>query len=131
MTSTYGQAPYFTLIHFLVWTFFIPTPLLAQEDLLGLGYGAESGLENRDVRSTAVDMINVLLSLLGIIFVGLIIFAGFKWMTAAGSEDAISSAQSIMKGAIVGLLVILAAYSITNFVLASAFEATTGYQYPK
>lgn len=105
----------------------MPCILFAQD--LGLEYGAESGLQNRDVRTTAVDIINVALSFLGIIFLGLTIYAGFRWMTAGGNEDAISTAKKTLTAAVIGLVIILLAYSITNFVIGSAYEASTGYNY--
>lgn len=103
---------------------FAPSVLFAQD--LGLEYGQLSGLENRDIRSTGVSIINVILSFLGILFVGLTVFAGFKWMTSAGSEEAITSAKKTLTAAVIGLAVVLLAYSITNFVLGSAYEATVG-----
>lgn len=70
-----------------------------------------------DIRYRIVKIINSILAVLGIITIILIIYAGFRWMTSAGNEDAISSAKSILKNAIIGLVIITFAWSITLFVL--------------
>ncbi|MDO9399502.1 MAG: hypothetical protein Q7T79_02350 [bacterium] len=69
-------------------------------------------------------VINVVLSLLGVIFLILIIFAGFNWMTAAGEEEKITKAKSTITAAIIGLIVVLSAYAISYFVIFQISTAT-------
>ena len=59
------------------------------------------------------------LSMLGIIFLILLIYAGFLWMTAAGNEQQVTKAKSMITTAIIGLIIVLSAYSISYFVLGS------------
>ncbi len=66
--------------------------------------------------------IRILLSLLGVIFTVLIIYAGYLWMTAAGNDEAVSKAKSIISTSIIGLIILLMAYSITNFVVTRVME---------
>ncbi|QQS60425.1 hypothetical protein IPN41_00350 [Candidatus Falkowbacteria bacterium] len=61
-------------------------------------------------------IIKSFLGLLGVIFIILIVLAGYNWMTAAGDEEKIKKATSTIRSAIIGLLIIIAAYSITYFV---------------
>ncbi len=63
-------------------------------------------------------VIKAFLSLLALIFVILIILAGFNWMTAEGDEDKVRKAKDTIKRAMIGLTIILAAYAITYFVFA-------------
>jgi uncharacterized membrane protein len=98
--------------------------LLAQGDPLGLEYGRASGLGEQDVRSTTAGVINVALSLLGIIALVLIVYAGFMWMTAAGNSEQIDKAKGILRAAIIGLVIILMAYSITQFVVDNLTDVT-------
>jgi uncharacterized BrkB/YihY/UPF0761 family membrane protein len=77
----------------------------------------ESKNSPTDIRYQIVNIINIILTLLGIITIILMIYAGFRWMTSAGNEDAISSAKNILKNAIIGLVIITFAWSITVFVL--------------
>jgi hypothetical protein len=59
-------------------------------------------------------IIQVLLGFLGIIFLILTIVSGFKWMTAQGNDDEIKKAKKTLTNAIIGLVVVLAAYIITS-----------------
>ena len=85
-----------------------------------------AGLTNADPRVIASRVINVVLGILGTIATVLIFYAGFLWMTAAGNEDDITKAKSIMTAAIIGLVIILASYSISNFFVKSAYKAVQG-----
>ena len=62
------------------------------------------------------QFIAVFLGLLGIIFVALMIYAGFKWMTAAGDADDVKKAKATIRMAIIGLVITIAAYALWNFV---------------
>ena len=83
-----------------------------------------TGLGERDPRSIAAQVINIILGFLGIIAVGLILYAGFKWMTAGGSEDKITEARKLLVAGVIGLVIILAAFAIANFVLTQLIRAT-------
>lgn len=64
-------------------------------------------------------VISAFLGLLGIIFLVLIIYAGYNWMTAQGDEDKVTKAKDTLQRAVIGLIIIIAAYSITYFVFSS------------
>lgn len=61
-------------------------------------------------------IIRVVLSLLGIIFLVLLILGGYQWMTAGGDEKQVEGAQARIKTAVIGLVIVLSAYAITAFV---------------
>ncbi|KKP91560.1 MAG: hypothetical protein UR94_C0015G0010 [Parcubacteria group bacterium GW2011_GWA2_36_10] len=84
----------------------------------GLETAAEgTGLKTIDsVPEAARILINAALSLLGVIFIIMIILAGFKWMTASGDPKKVEEARDNIKNAVIGLAVVLAAYAITYFV---------------
>lgn len=71
-------------------------------------------------------MINVVLGFLGIIFLVLILYAGTLWMISAGNEEKISKAKKTMVAAIIGVAIVLAAYSISYFVINQLLVATKG-----
>ncbi len=60
------------------------------------------------------------LSLIGIIFFALMIYGGLRWMFSMGSEENSQKALQIIFSAIIGLLIVMAAYAITQFVFISA-----------
>jgi sorbitol-specific phosphotransferase system component IIBC len=113
----------FTLVFSL--SLLLPLAASAQVDI-GLDYGKATGLGYADPRTTTAQIIRNVLGLLGIITTCIILYAGFKWMTSGGSEEDISKAKSMLSSAVIGLLIIMSAYSITIFVISSLAKSTTG-----
>ena len=75
--------------------------------------------------ATAIaEIIRVVLGFLGVIFIVLIVYAGFVWMTSAGNEEKVKKAKDIMVAAIIGVAIVLLAYAITYFVIDKLLEAT-------
>jgi hypothetical protein len=70
------------------------------------------------------NVINVVLGLLGVILVLLVIFAGFLWMTAQGDADKVKKAKAMLTNAVIGMVLIFAAYSISAFVIDKLVSAT-------
>lgn len=107
----------------------MPAIVRAQEDILGT-QPVESvlggTLGTRDIRETVASIINVALSLLGIVAVVIILAGGFTWMTAAGNEEKVDKAKKMIFAGIIGLAIILSAYAIARFVISSLITATTG-----
>jgi len=79
-------------------------------------FGDKIPTENVSVASFVGRIINVVLSFLGIIFLILIIYGGFMWMTAGGKEEKVQKAIQIFTNASFGLLIVIAAYLITRFI---------------
>ncbi|MDD5527930.1 MAG: hypothetical protein PHO56_03045 [Patescibacteria group bacterium] len=64
-------------------------------------------------------IINTALSLLGVVFLGLIIYGGIMWMTAEGAEERVEKAKGIITNSIIGLVIVLAAYAISYFIISA------------
>lgn len=97
---------------------FIPTALWAGD--FGLTEAAnETGLKggSTDITKIVADFVNVALSMVGVIFLILFIYGGFKWMLSRGDSKEIEEAQGILKAAVIGLVIIFSAYALTNFVV--------------
>lgn len=92
---------------------------------LGIGYGSATGLSNSDPRLVAARVIRVAMSLLGILAVAILIFAGFTWMTAGGNDEKIGEAKKWMFAGVIGLALILSAYAVATFVVSQLVKATT------
>jgi cbb3-type cytochrome oxidase subunit 3 len=89
----------------------------------------ELGLPLADVNTVegpalvfVAEIIRIVLSFIGVIFLVLIIYAGFLWMTAAGEEAKAGKARSIIFDSVVGLAIIIFSYAITTFVLGIFFS---------
>ncbi len=72
-----------------------------------------TAMETEDIIAAVITTV---LSFLGIIFVILIIFSGYQWMTAGGNEDQVKKATARIKNAVIGLIIVVFAYGITAFV---------------
>lgn len=72
-----------------------------------------------------MKVMNWVLGLLGLVAVILIILGGFKWMTAAGSEENIKKAKKVLIAGVVGLVIILVGLGVANFVINQLKSITT------
>lgn len=91
-------------------------------DVSGLsatGNAAGLGGSSTDLPVIIGRIIGSALGLLGAVFVVLVIYAGFLWMTAQGADDKIKQAKKILSGAVIGIVLTFSAYAITTFVTNS------------
>ena len=73
--------------------------------------------ETSTIEDIIGTVINIILGLVGVIFMGLVIYGGFTWMTAQGNEENVKKANKILFAALFGLIVTLAAYVISYFLI--------------
>jgi TRAP-type C4-dicarboxylate transport system permease small subunit len=64
----------------------------------------------------AGQIIGLVLSFVGVIFLVLMIYAGILWMTASGNEQQTTKAKDLIISAVIGIIIVFAAYAITNFI---------------
>jgi len=62
-------------------------------------------------------VIRTALSLLGAIFIIILIIAGFRWMMASGNEEKAAKAQGSIKRGIIGLIIVVSAWAFWSFLL--------------
>jgi TRAP-type C4-dicarboxylate transport system permease small subunit len=106
---------------------FVGAKVLAQSDY-GLSATARSaGIDTtvKDLPPLVGSIIGNLLSMIGVVFFVLMIYGGFLWMTARGNEDQTSKAFGTILAASIGILIVMGAYAITNFVFNSVTTAAT------
>jgi len=92
------------------------------EDPSGINkIGSESGLRLGEPEGGAVGavvgVINIFIGLVGLIAVILFLYAGFLWMTAAGNEEKVTKARSMMIAAVIGIVIIFLAFALSKFVI--------------
>lgn len=61
--------------------------------------------------------IQAFLSILGVIFLILIIYAGYTWMMARGEEEKVERAKDTLTRAIIGLIITIGAYAISYWII--------------
>ena len=83
--------------------------------------GYELASTNKSLTEMLQTVVNIVLSVLGIIAVIVIIIGGFTYMTSAGDAAKLTKAKNTILYGIVGLVIALLAYAIVNFVLSTVF----------
>ncbi len=79
--------------------------------------GYETTGDVNNVNSLIAIIIRTALSLLGVIFLALLVYGGYLWMTDKGNEDQVKRARNLISAAVIGLIIVLSAYAISIFVL--------------
>ncbi|MFH1522456.1 MAG: hypothetical protein ABIE43_01395 [Patescibacteria group bacterium] len=72
-------------------------------------------------------VINIILSFLGVIFLVLMIYGGYIWMTARGNDQGTEKAKTIIRNALIGVFIALAAFIITNFAVYAFHSGNLQY----
>ncbi|MBI2416205.1 MAG: hypothetical protein HYV33_06135 [Candidatus Kerfeldbacteria bacterium] len=91
---------------------------------LGANYGANIGLGDASPEDIAVATINWVLGILALIAVVMILVGGFKWMTAGGNEEKVEGAKKLLIAALIGLVVILAAWGLSIYAINNLLNFT-------
>ncbi len=89
--------------------------------------GTEAGFERATETSFSENVgraITILFSILGVLFTILIVYAGYLWMTARGNDEFVTKAKNILSTSIIGLIILLMAYSITRFVVPRLLQGS-------
>lgn len=86
----------------------VTSQLTATAEQKGAGYAPA-----QDPRLIVANIIKISLSLLGILFLGYTIYAGFMILTSRGEEEKINEGKKTLTRGIIGLIIIMSAFSIT------------------
>lgn len=78
-----------------------------------------------DPVSISIRLVNILLSLLGLISMILLLYAGIVWFKARENEEEVTRAKQIMKGSLTGLVITLLAYGLAYLLFNQIITATT------
>ncbi|HSR89359.1 MAG TPA: hypothetical protein VLK22_03115 [Candidatus Udaeobacter sp.] len=71
---------------------------------------------NTNIYSVIGSIISIVLSIAGLVFLVIILYAGLRWMTARGNEEFVSKAKEAMYAAIIGFILVSVSYGLTAFI---------------
>lgn len=100
-----------------------PSSASSKAALDGLTATAEQGYSNaipfKDLSVSALigKFINIALSFVGVIMFVYTVYGGFLYMTASGDKAALGKGKEIVVNNVIGLVIIVSAYALTNFIL--------------
>jgi len=92
---------------------------------LGTGAGFKTSAETGGLPALVGKIINVFISILGVLFVVLMVYGGYLWMTSFGNSQKVDRAKELIIDAVIGLIIILLAYAIANFIVGELVKTTT------
>ena len=125
MTRKHFLATLFTAL--LVSGALLPLASRAVNPLEALGTVGASAQYATATENSATQLVATFikgfLSVLGIVFLGFLVYGGFVWMKAQGSEEEVKRAKSVIEQAIIGLAIVIGAYAVTFFVTRKLEQA--------
>ncbi|PIW36716.1 MAG: hypothetical protein COW24_04090 [Candidatus Kerfeldbacteria bacterium CG15_BIG_FIL_POST_REV_8_21_14_020_45_12] len=108
---------------------FVPLASHAQSHIFNAGSTGSTirtttGLGSNSPQTVVVTIVNVVLGVLAIVAVVLIVIAGFRWMMSGGNEEKVTEAKNMLRAAIIGLGIVMAAWGISIYVIGILGQAT-------
>jgi len=79
------------------------------------GYDNATPTSVEDIIST---IIFAALGLLGVVFLGFVMYGAFTWMTALGNSEQVGKANKMVMSALFGFMITLSAYVISYFLIS-------------
>lgn len=115
------------VIPFLLFGFLaVPCIALATTPAEGLITTAQTaGYEQVSYLDVISALFQVVLGTLGVVFVVFIVYGGFLWMTAGGGAEQVKKAKGILTNSIIGLIIVIASYAFTVYILERLVRAVT------
>lgn len=80
-------------------------------------------IQTSDFYLAVGKIIQIFLGFLGVIMVIVIMYGGFIWMTAGGDSAKVDKAKGLIRNAIIGVLIVLAAYAISAFTIEQVYRS--------
>lgn len=87
---------------------------------------SEQETDRLDIRVMIVRIVNVSLGLLAAIFLLLVVIAGYQYLTAGGNQEQTKKAMDQIKNSLIGLIIVVLAWSISFFILIRLRAITRG-----
>jgi len=118
----------FFILIFLFSLFLFPllsraeSPIVLNKELGNFRDGA--GLGKADLGEVIGKVVKGALGIFGLVCLVIFIMAGFQWMNSGGHKEKIAGAQKSMGAAILGMIIIVAAYAAVHFITQALSTVT-------
>ena len=111
---------FLSIISFLALPSFVFAQNAATDGLKKVAEKVFNPISDGDASTDLVSILGLIvkttLSLLGVIFIVLMIYSGYNWMTAAGDDQKVTKAKDTIQKAIIGLIIIASSFSFWAFI---------------
>ena len=88
--------------------------------------GANSGLAEGDLPTFLSGIISWVLGIIGVILVGLFVYGGVLYATSAGNEDRVETGKRVMIYAVIGTVIVFAAFIVSEFIISALVDSGDG-----
>ena len=102
----------------------IPGLAEADRNLTSIG-GRFAEVKPRSLEQIIQNIVNFLLGVLGIIFLLLVVYAGYLYLTALGDKDNVKKALTLLKQGLIGLALVVASWAISTALIDVLVGITT------
>jgi len=108
------------LVAVLVLPYFVfaqsPSPLDKMQEIGQAGGYAAEDTDEYTLSEILGTVVSAFLGLLGMIFIIIVLIAGYNWMTAGGNEEKVEKARKLLSRGVIGLIIVMTSYAIWYFV---------------
>ncbi len=60
-------------------------------------------------------------TLLALIFLVMMLYGGYNWMTAMGEEEKVTKAKDTIIASVIGVVILISGYAITTFIITNIY----------
>ncbi|MAF24808.1 hypothetical protein CL634_04450 [bacterium] len=85
--------------------------------------GYTPGADTSSFAKIVAAWIRFFIVLVGLIFITILVYGGWLWLTSAGEEDAITKAKKVISAGFIGMVLMLMSWAISNFIVNRFTEA--------
>jgi len=113
----------FLLIVLLILPYFVFAENNTLKNLKAVGVTNGGYVEATGANSAAGiagTAVKAFLSLLGVIFLILMLYSGYNWMIAHGDESKVEKAKDTLRTSVIGLVIVLASYAIYYYIFVTS-----------
>lgn len=109
------------LVSIIVFFFLFISLTYCQASLVdGIPCATEGKCELSDFMKIAINVANWILGITGSLALAFFIYGGVMFLISAGSPEMVTKAKQIIIGAVIGLVIVFASYTIIRFVFQAA-----------
>lgn len=96
-------------------------PLKELQSAGGKAYTGGKQTTPKDLRYVVANVVKMALQLVGLVMLCLMLYAGYLWMSARGDEGKVDEAKTVIRNAVIGMVIVAMAYTLVSFVFRSVY----------
>ena len=81
-------------------------------------------LQKGNIYQVTGQVVQGVLGFIGVLFIVMIIYGGFVWMTAGGDSGKVQKAKDTIIKATIGIVIILSSYIIVFYIISKLYQQT-------